>query len=310
MPAMPPTMKEGNIAKWKVKEGRMYTSSATQSEGALSRQASMKPHQQSYPLYPSVAQLLHETGVPISEADKIPASGPKGRLLKGDVLAYMGKISAFYSSDQSRRIAKLGHLDLSSVKPASPDQMCAPATTDTSSRQKPEPDNIDAELATSISLTSVFSMQKRIHTTLGITLPLSTFITRATEVANNGLPSTNEIPTAEELFDDVLGLTKVNIRTSRGGYIPQIRALPTQSFAVNSKPRRQSEVYDFLTNSSFEHLRKSHESPQPGIMVGSGADESINVFSVSVAKGEEKRAKIFLERVKTILQVEPGRLIL
>lgn len=37
---------------------------------------------------------------------------------------------------------------------------------------------------------------------------------------------------------------------------------------------------------------------------------ALNVFSVRVPKGEEKRARVFLERVKTVLQIEPGRLIL
>ena len=45
-------------------------------------------------------------------------------------------------------------------------------------------------------------------------------------------------------------------------------------------------------------------------MASSGSGETMNVFSISVAKGEEKRARVFLERVKTILQVEPGRLVL
>ena len=39
---------------------------------------SSKPQKQTYPLYPSIAQLLHEKGLSLSEADKIPASGPKG----------------------------------------------------------------------------------------------------------------------------------------------------------------------------------------------------------------------------------------
>jgi hypothetical protein len=36
----------------------------------------------------------------------------------------------------------------------------------------------------------------------------------------------------------------------------------------------------------------------------------LNVFSVTVPVGEEKRARTFLERVKTVLQIEPGKLVL
>ena len=35
----------------------------------------------------------------------------------------------------------------------------------------------------------------------------------------------------------------------------------------------------------------------------------MNVFSVSVPKGDEKRAQIFLARVKSVLEAEPGRLV-
>lgn len=71
------------------------------------------------------------------------------------------------------------------------------------------------------------------------------------------------------------------------------------------------DVYDILIGrSSPLAASKGLGVPPPGIMAGSNAGEATNVFSVSAAKGEEKRARVFLERVKTILQVEPGRLIL
>lgn len=69
-----------------------------------------------YPLYPAVTALLHENHVPSSDISKIPATGPNGRLLKGDVLSYLGRIQADYSSTQSKRIQHLAHLDLSKIK--------------------------------------------------------------------------------------------------------------------------------------------------------------------------------------------------
>lgn len=85
-----------------------------------------KSLKQTYPLYPSVAQLLHQKGLPASELEKIPATGPKGRLLKGDVLAYLGEISASYPSEQSARIAELGRLDISKIQIAPPKNAEAP----------------------------------------------------------------------------------------------------------------------------------------------------------------------------------------
>ena len=94
--------------------------------------------------------------------------------------------------------------------------------------------------------------------------------------------------------------------------MPQITALPGTPFTATAGPQRQPDVYDILTDkaSSTMASKKLGGPPPAGIMAGSKAGEATNVFSVSAAKGEEKRARVFLERVKTILQVEPGRLIL
>lgn len=271
-----------------------------------------KPQKQKYPLYPSIVQLLHEKGISTSEADKIPASGPKGRLLKGDVLAYLGKISSSYASEQSARITKLGHLDLSNAKPVPSKEAPPPPTSKAQPAAALEPEITETEIAIPISLSSVLSVQKRIQTTLGVTLPLSTFIARATEVANDDLPRATGPPTADELFNDVLGLNNVSSKVSKGHYIPQITALPSTPLSTRPGPPREPDVYDILTGtaSSAPAARKGIPVPPPGIMAGSNSGDATNVFSVSAAKGEEKRARVFLERVKTILQVEPGRLIL
>lgn len=283
-----------------------------------SMKASAKPQTQNYPLYPSISQLLHENGLPASEAEKIPASGPKGRLLKGDVLAYLGRISSAYTSEQSQRIAKLGHLDLSNVKVAPPPkaQEEAPRTSDsapskTSPKQDPTP-LPDTEIAVSVSLQRVFEVQKRIHSTLGTTLPVSTFIARATELANDDLPraSSDQVST-DGLFNAILGLDQVDSRVSRGHYVPQITALPTTEPAkVSSTKSKKADIIDLLASGSRSSLSRPSGSSSQRQNGHSDAIDATNVFSVSVRQGEEKRAKVFLERVKTILQMEPGRLVL
>ena len=293
---------------------------ATASEKTSPPPSTSPPQKQTYPLYPSIVQLLHENGLSKSDADKIPASGPKGRLLKGDVLSYLGSIKSAYSSEQSTRITKLGHLDLSNAKPAPPKEAPKEAERppkDVPAASQPEPvPEPDTEIAVPISLSSVLAVQKRIQDTLGVTLPLSTFITRAVELANDDLPpSTQSKPTADELFNDVLGLNKVSgVRTSRGTYMPQITALPLAGFVDSSAPKPSSklDVYDILTGqkASAPAKNRAPAPPGPGIAIGANTGGATNLFSVSAAKGEEKRAKNFLERVKTILQVEPGRLVL
>ena len=278
-------------------------------------ESSERPSKQIYPLYPSITQLLHQNGLPISDADKIPASGPKGRLLKGDVLAYLGTISKSYSSDQSNRISRLGHLDLSSVKIAPPKE-APPAPVTTGPSEVPPAGEVeqDTEIAVTISLSSVLEVQRRLQSNLGITLPLSTFIARATEVANDDLPrsSSSEI-TADELFDIVLGFKTVGSKTSRGSFTPEVTALPPTPMASRRPPPKSTQrldIIDILTGQPSATTRRQFPKPPSGIMAASAPGASTNLLSINVPKGEEKRAKVFLERVKTILQVEPGRLII
>ena len=386
MPAMSPTMTEGNIASWKIHEGEKYSTgdvlleietdkatmdveaqedgqlakiiqqsgakgvkvgsriaviaeegddlstlelpadetskpaSPPKDEGKPASKAPEKPAQkpqttsarkpQTYPLYPSVAQLLKEKGLSPSDADRIPASGPKGRLLKGDVLSYVGKIQSSYSSEQSARIAKLGHLDLSNIQPAPPKTATAPMEEKVEKQPatKELEIPIQTEITIPISLSPAIEVQKRVKESLGINLPLSTLIARATELANEDLPSSaNRRPTADELFNDVLGLDKVPAnRTSRGRFIPQIGPFqPPPALAPSTRSGTPStDIYDILAGNQ----RKSLPS-MPSSFKGP-LSPSTSVFSVVAAKGDEKRARVFLERIKTLLQVDAGSLVL
>ena len=235
-------------------------------------------------------------------------------MLKGDVLGYLGRILPSYSSEQSTRITKLGHLDLSNVKAAPPKGIGPSQTPKAQAQSAPvsEYEMADTQIAVPISLSSVISVQKRIQATLGVTLPLSTFIARATDLANDGLPRSAATRLSnDELFNDVLGLHKISSKAPKGRYLPQVAALPAKPLMERAVPRRQPDVYDILiSRNSITAPMEGIQLPLPGMMTGLHTGESTKVFSVSAAKGEEKRARMFLERVKTILQVEPGRLIL
>ena len=282
--------------------------------------SSGKRQNQLYPLYPSITQLLYENQISRSEADKIPASGPKGRLLKGDVLGYLGRISSTYSSEQSKRISKLGRLDLGNIEPAVFKNMAPsqPGTYQTPKAPEPVLVSTDTDITIPISLSAVISVQRRIQATLGITLPLSTFIARATELANRDLPrSAATLSTADELFNDVLGLDNISLKTSRGSYAPHIAALPSKPCTESAGPQRQPDVYEVLTGTSPTRTTLIDTVMRPADMMAfskaeesTSKTESTNVFSVSAVKGDERRAKVFLERIKTILQVEPGSLVL
>lgn len=258
-----------------------------------------KTQNKKYPLYPSVAFLLHEKVISEEEANKIPASGPGGRLLKGDVLAYLGTIDKSYSADQSKRIEKMGHLDLSNIQLVAPKK---PESTPAAKAEKAAPPP-DTEIAMPISLKAVIATQKRVQDSLGIFLPLSTFIARASELANEDLPlSKNRIPTSDELFNSVLGLDKVATKTSRGHYTPQIIGLPPTPLRSAVPAAKKSDIFDMLTS-------KPAPKKTAKLAGAAGVVAPQNVFSVTARHGEEKRVQAYLDRVKLILEVEPGRLI-
>jgi biotin carboxyl carrier protein len=269
---------------------------------------------QKYPLYPSVIALLHANHIPDSDIPKIPATGPQNRLLKGDVLAYLGSISSSYPAEVSKRITHLAHLDLSNIKllqqqpkaeqPAPSAAAAPPAATTTS-------------VSLPVSLAEVLKVQRRMTDTLGVSVPLATFLARAVDLANDDLPRPKGAkPSSDELFNAVLGLDTIPT-TSRGSYLPQISALPTTSFAraAPSRAAKKADIIDYLAGNAIPASRRistasgaSYASPLGGSITTAGG--AMNVFSVTVPVGEEKRARTFLERVKTVLQVEPGRLVL
>ncbi|OJJ60796.1 hypothetical protein ASPSYDRAFT_29321 [Aspergillus sydowii CBS 593.65] len=253
-----------------------------------------------YPLYPSVTQLLHEKGIPDSEVSKIPASGPKGRLLKGDVLAYLGLVASDYPVSQASRIEKLGHLDLSNIKIAPPP---APAVPEPAAEKPVAKAPPTISVAVSISLSTVLHVQRKLQKSLGVTVPLSTFLARATDLANDDLPrSPNAKQSSSEIFDEILGAEP--IKSTRGEYIPELNALdePTEARPTQSV---KEDLIDFLSGASTKK-----RAPQVVETESFEPQQALNVFSLTVPVGEEKRARTFLERVKTLLTIEPARLVI
>ena len=276
------------------------TTSEPATQGA---KGSGNAQKQVYPLFPSIIQLLHENGIDESKVHEIPATGPKGRLLKGDVLVYLGKAKASSASNVEERYNKLAHLDLSNIKVAARAEKKG-AEGKPASPAAPVVEDLQVTLP--ISLAQVIEVQGKVQETLGAFLPLSAFIARATEVANDELPLAADYkPSADELFNQVLGLDNVSPQGSKGHYLPQISALPPPaSLSQKSFTAAKPDIYDILTGGSASKKSIAPSSRPAGLSTG------VNVFSLKVPKAEEQRAKVFLERVKTVLENEPGRLVL
>ncbi|KHN99565.1 pyruvate dehydrogenase protein x component [Metarhizium album ARSEF 1941] len=257
---------------------------------------------QKYPLMPSVEHLVKQNGLSKDDVGKIIPTGPGGRLLKGDVLAYLGSIDADSPAAASSRFDRLSRLDLSNIKVA--ERKHAAAAPE---EPKPrEPELLPMEINVPVSLGKVVEVQERIRKTLGVLMPLSTFISRAAEVANDNLPPANRAPTASELFDRVLGLDKIKAaKGTRGVYLPQISAVPPGTRF--EPPERSATKMDIIDELAAEPTKVVRER---GIRTVPGFSNGLNVFSLVVPREEEHRAHVFLERCKAILEKEPGRLVL
>lgn len=260
------------------------------------------PASKKYPLYPSVETLLHQNGMSSKDADKISATGPQGRLLKGDVLAYLGRINKDYPAESSKRLEKLSHLDLSNIQLAKkadvkPENKAAEKVAAAPELPK------ETEIAVPISLSQVIATQKKVNDTLGVHIPLSTFVARASELANEDLPlSKRRKPTADELFNSIIGLDQVPT-TSRGNFFPNITGLSTPSL-VTARPTKKPDIIDLLAPKTAKKPAVSAAS------VPAGISASDNIFSVVAKDGDESRATEYLERMKIALEEAPGRLVL
>lgn len=94
-------------------------------------------------LSPAVELLLHEHHISKEDAfSKIEASGPKGRILKGDVLAYLGEIKTESVSKIAEWIKSKEHMDLSNIILARPEESKKEGSVEEAVVAPPKPTNI------------------------------------------------------------------------------------------------------------------------------------------------------------------------
>lgn len=118
-PAAPKPVAPKPVAP-KQTEGRKQTSNSSAAVQASASQT----------LFPSVLMLLEENNISTADAlKKIKATGPNGRILKGDVLAYLGKISEDSVTKVADYVKLHEKLDLSNIelRPAEQPKPVVPA---------------------------------------------------------------------------------------------------------------------------------------------------------------------------------------
>ncbi|KAL2271767.1 hypothetical protein VTJ83DRAFT_1138 [Remersonia thermophila] len=274
-------------------------------------------------LLPSVIHLLKVHGLDASAASQITGTGPHGRILKGDVLAFLGKIDVSAPRDNSARFDKAAHLDLSNIKVAPAPAKPAAKAEPTASVSPPPPPPQEKLVSVPVSLSAVIETQRKIHETLGVFLPLSTFIARASDLANDDLPAAPRKLTADELFNQLVGAESAgtgSVKVSRGDYIPLVGvAAPAGAVAAKTAPaaakaakaaKKKSDIIDILASPSTRASKPKTTTAGGKVVLPGASPSGQNLFSLRVPPAEEKRALTFLERVKVVLEKEPGRLVL
>lgn len=233
--------------------------------------------------------LLHRNNLTKDDIPKISATGPRGRLLKGDVLAYVGTINKESPSAIESVIEKLAHLDLSNIKVK---QAPVPKKEDAVKSKKGalpvQP--LETDIQIEVSLEKLSKFQSQVQAQLGFSPPISAFLTEASRKANQNLPPSKLPPTSAEIFNDLVGLPRKVVSKA---YQPQITSLlpPTTPTPKNV------DIIDIL----------SGRKPRPTVRRVASAEipTPLNVISIKVKKEDETRGRVFLDRVKEYIEQEP-----
>ncbi|KAM5453938.1 pyridoxine biosynthesis protein [Microsporum audouinii] len=273
-----------------------------------------------YPLYPSVAQLMKQNNIPANDVSKITATGPNGRILKGDVLSYLGSIAANYPADLASQLAKNSRLDLSNIKIAAP-QTPSPAVPapQEQSQAKEEAKSVlkeeeaesvfETKVAVPVSFSKLISVRRRIRSSVGVEIPLATFVSRAADIANENLPvQPSSKQRSSALFDEILGQrpsASAQMTFSRGDYIPEIVS-PAEFYGseVQQSPRQSADDIIYVLTG-----RSSPKKRTVGRAEEADEDKETSIFSLTIPEQEEARAMAFLEKMQVLLEEEPAQLL-
>ena len=249
-------------------------------------------------MYPSVQRLLRGQGIPLDKAD-IPATGPNGTLLKGDVLAYLGQVKEDYLSAQSQRLNDLSHLDLSYTKNLPVKSTQQEATNDHLENGKPQPSVV--EVTAPISLVAIHRCQELLLQSLNVKVPLSKFITQASKIANKEiLKQALSCTSKSTVFDTIIGHDQGD-KISR--FVPY----------VSSRKRTNNTETKKLNVDSLEFLTAIWPAPAISKQTRQSqetAASNYEIIGVKVTRENKSSASAFLNRIKALLEVEPGQLII
>lgn len=243
-------------------------------------------------LLPSVLSLaVNNNMTPEQVIATVPASGPNGRITKGDILAHLGKISKNDVESITSEIAKLQHLDLSNIKVKKAEPQEAPkkveekpaAKEETSAKgtDKPKP-------APPVVLNGIFTLseievfRKSLNASTGFAPSVKSIVEKASKLASRDVPLFSQ-PKRSILNDPVFDAL---VAPSNRGLKPFEVEIVYPLAAGVKKTSTKQDIFDLLAAAPKRSSAR----------VVSADMLNVNVTVNKKYVGGEAKANVFLDR--------------
>lgn len=255
-------------------------------------------------LLPSVLNLLHQNHMTEEDAiGKIPATGPSGRLLKGDVLAYLGLISKDSLNAVTSNIKGTQHLDLSNIKAKAP--QAAPSADKAQQEEKPKEEAKKEKpskpepvvLRSTFSLSDVSLLRTTVDATLSTSLSINTLVEKASKLAHRDVGILSK-PRKSALNDPLFDALVAPPRTSKKPFEEKL----TFKSAGPLPKTKTADVMDILASP-----RKPVAAPATK---ATSAPQQLDVAVKVNTPDGEKKAQLYLDRLQYYLTNGKGDLLL
>lgn len=258
-------------------------------------------------LLPSVSGLLSANGISKEDAFKnIKATGPNGRLLKGDILVYLGKASGESLEKLEKEISKNSKLDLSNIEiksstEAAPSKVskdtknAAVSESSPAAPAKPEP----VILKQDFSLGDLELLQSTVAGTLGSSIELSRLVEKASKAAYRDIKEFTK-PKRSSLYDPLF--ESIVAPRSSGKPFEISFEYPQQTIRRSNK-KTSDDIFTLLSSS------KGYSTPvSPRVELSDLLKVTLRVNDK--APGAIKKAEIYLDRLNFYLGEGKGDLLL
>lgn len=254
-------------------------------------------------LFPSVLNLAHQNSLTAEQVlVNVPASGPKHRVTKGDILAYLGKVPQSSVDSVTAEINKLEHLDLSNIKikknepassttPAAAEKASEKSVDAKPAKQAPPPPVVLKGLFTLGELETLrFSLEE----TVGTTPSIKQLVEKASKLALSDVPAFTKAKKSilnDPVFDSLVAPSNKGLKP----FEVNITYPTVPKKAVSAK----RDIYDILGSTKKSSAR---------VTVSDALDVSVVVNGKYI--GAEKKAQVYLDRLNYYLSAGRGDLLL